>query len=310
MLERYTTIKDINQNERLVILLGNFDGMHSGHQYLVNKLKTAAKTYQAKSCIITFNPHPYFVFKPQANNFLLATESKRYQLFDNMVDIIVEIPFSRDFSTLQSKQFLEQYIFCFENIKKILIGYDFKFGANKSGDFAQIKEFADARQVETEQFDCLVHDGKPISSSRVRASIHEGDIKSANLMLGRNFSIEGRVIKGDGRGRLIGFPTANILYDAKLAVPMNGVYVTRIIWRGLTFQSITNVGVNPTFKDSLKINIETHIFNFNNEIYGEEIEVFFIKRLRSEQKFENVNKLIDQIKRDCLRAQEEHKSYA
>lgn len=301
-------IKDINELEQLLngqdvyLTIGNFDGVHLGHQDFLNSIKDEAKQANSKFLVITFIPHPGFVLRAKPHFLLNTYEERRHLLKDLGVDYLLELDFTRDFSTLTPESFLNQFVFTCKNIKRIYLGYDFHFGANKAGNFELAKKEAEKRGIQLflhTEFKC---DSKAVSSSLIRQSILDGQVDKAAELLGRNYFMSGRVIKGMGRGRQIGFPTANLGYDKDVIQPSKGVYITKTELNGMVYESITNVGVNPTFNTGYEVHVETNLFGFSRDIYGEEIKVFFIEKLREEQKFSSVNELVKQIEIDVEKA--------
>ncbi|MCK6596457.1 MAG: riboflavin biosynthesis protein RibF, partial [Bacteriovoracaceae bacterium] len=251
-----------------------------------------------KFLVITFVPHPSFVLKNQ-RAFLLNTYAERREMLREIgVEYLLEIDFNRDFSTLTPGDFLDTYVFNHSGIAKMFLGHDFAFGANKSGDFKFVKDYCVNKKIDLLIQDEYKFNSANVSSSAVRAQVKNGAMDVASNLLGRNYFISGRVIKGAGRGKQIGFPTANLGYERECIVPSNGVYITRTYFKEMTYQSVTNVGHNPTFNTGLDIHVETHVLDFNLDIYGEEIRVEFIKKLRDEKKFSSANELIQQIKMD------------
>lgn len=293
-LEIIKSIQEIN-NQPLSITIGNFDGVHLGHQDFLNYIKNDAVKNNLKLLVITFIPHPAFVLKAQPHYLLNTYNERRTLLANAKVDYLLELDFTRDFSTLTPEEFLDKFVFSSKNVKKIFLGYDFHFGANKSGNFELAKSQAVRRGVEL-----IVHSEykvstDAVSSSRIRNLIRSGEVGEVPALLGRNYFLCGRVIKGEGRGRQIGFPTANLGYDLNMIMPSNGVYITRTRLSNMTYESVTNVGVNPTFTDGYEIHVETHLLGFSRDIYGEEMSVEFVKKIRDEKKFASVNELVTQI---------------
>lgn len=299
-----SSLGEIPQHERLAITIGNFDGFHLGHQDLIKNFKNECQRLKCQSVVMTFNPHPQQIINTNHSfRMLYSHEHKIEFLKKSGIDYVVVISFDRDFSTLSPQQFLEKYIFIHSELKAIFLGYDFVFGSNKAGTLEIIQSYVKSvlknNQLELKRLPEFKVDGTVVSSSRIRDCLQNSQIKKANKFLGRAFSVEGIVTKGDGRGRTIGFPTANISHDPILQLPHGGVYITQTTTSGLVFQSVTNIGSKPTFSDSLQNNIETHIFDFNSMIYGESISVEFLEKIRDEKKFNNVNELIEQIRLDC-----------
>jgi riboflavin kinase/FMN adenylyltransferase len=288
-----------NHNETNVqVTIGNFDGVHRGHRDFLSKIKQDCKKSKAKFLVITFVPHPVQILRAQTG-FLINTFPERRELLSECgVDYLMEIDFTRDFSTLSPQDFLEKFVFVFSGIEKLYLGHDFAFGANKSGNYNVAKDLCDKYKVHLVLQDEFQLEAETISSSIVRSEISSGHMEKVESLLGRKYFLSGRVIKGEGRGRQIGFPTANLGYDKELIVPQRGVYVTQTTFKDLTYNSVTNIGFNPTFNSGNTINIETHLLDFNRDIYGEIVRVSFVKKLRDEKKFSSVNDLINQIEQD------------
>lgn len=287
----------------LAITLGNFDGVHRGHQTLLRSLKDATRPKGLALAAITFSPHPRKILNPGAEGFLIcSTDQRRRWLAEAGVDWLVEIPFTRDLSTLSADEFLKRYIFTYPNLKEIHLGWDFAFGAHKSAGAAEVKEACEGKPIKVEICPRYLVGDSHVSSTRIRESLAAGNVKSVHDFLGRPFSLEGLVVKGEGRGRRLGVPTANMKLDSDLMLPSRGVYVSECSSRGMTYRSVTNVGYNPTFKDTQVPVVETHILDFDGDIYGEVIEVHFLDRLREERKFPSVDALVAQIHADMERA--------
>ncbi len=287
----------------LGLTIGNFDGVHKGHQAMLKKIKKACEIKKLKLAVITFNPHPQKILNPEKIKFLISSYEQRRKIISQLgVDYLVEIPFTRDFSTLAPEEFLENFVFIYPNINTFFLGYDFAFGANKKGDHGVVKSICDKKSIFVEVQPKYEINNLIISSSLIRSEISKGDFNLVNSILGRPFHLEGVVIKGEGRGKKIGFPTANIQPMDDLILPDRGVYITKTHYRDMTFKSITNIGVNPTFKDDNILNIETNIFDFNLDIYGERIDIEFLSKVRNEKKFSTVNDLISQISMDVKMA--------
>lgn len=299
ILKQISELKDLYSEDKIEVTIGNFDGVHRGHREFLARIHSDCKLTRSKFVVVTFVPHPVQILKAQSG-FLINTYLERRELLSQCgVDYLLEIDFTRDFSTLLPEEFLEKYIFSFAGIEKIYLGHDFVFGANKSGDFKLAKKLCEKRNVSLILQDEFKLDNHSISSSVVRSAISAGEMEKANSLLGRTYFLSGRVIKGQGRGRQIGFPTANMDYDKELIIPSMGVYVTQTLIKGMLYNSVTNIGINPTFNMGQVINVETHLLDFNLDIYGEEIRVSFLKKLRDEKKFTSVNDLIAQIDTDA-----------
>ncbi|MFP5385487.1 MAG: bifunctional riboflavin kinase/FAD synthetase [Bacteriovoracia bacterium] len=285
------------------LTIGNFDGVHIGHRQLLKKIKAECKNKSLIFVVVTFIPHPQKILQPDKERFLINSYEQRRGLLEELgVDILVEMKFTRDFSTLKAEEFLSRYLLSYPNLKDFYLGYDFAFGANKEGGHDLVHSLCEPFKVEVEVQPKFEFEGKVVSSSLIRERLQSGKIDEVEDLLQRPFHLEGVVVKGEGRGKKIGFPTANIQVSQDLLVPQNGVYVTRTIYKGMTYNSVTNIGNNPTFNESIQLHVETHLFDFNTDIYGEILEIQFLQKLRDEKKFSTVNDLINQIKIDVDKA--------
>jgi riboflavin kinase/FMN adenylyltransferase len=290
-----------------VVTIGNFDGLHRGHREIISQLLKSAQENDAQSVVVTFHPHPRKILRPEEEHIqLFDFHDQEKELAKMGVDLLVVEPFSRNLSQLKPEQFLVDYIVRPLSPEVLIVGYDFAFGANREGTLNVLKGLCDLHHIQLQVVHPVKMDGLVISSSEIRKSIREGKVELAKKMLGRSFYFHGLVEKGDQRGRQLGFPTANLFTQAEI-YPLAGVYATRTLVRGKLYDSVTNVGYNPTFIKEEKnkaLKVETHILNFSEDIYGEEIEVHFEKFLRSEQKFSSIEDLISQIKKDIRQAME------
>ena len=279
----------------VALTIGNFDGVHLGHQHLINSIREKlGKDW--KLAVMTFVPHPLEILGPMSG-FLLNSYHERRELFETQnIDYLLEVKFSRDFSTLTPEAFLKKFILS-SNVKQLFLGYDFSFGANKAGTFDFAKEYLTCEGIDVVMLDPS-HELNPPSSTMVRNLLTSGDIKGANQLLGRPFFLSGRVIKGAGRGRIIGFPTANLESEKGRLIPKNGVYSSYVTRNSQRLGSITNVGFNPTFTDEKVKQVETFILDFNDDIYGEVLKVELVQKIRDEKKFSSATELVAQIAAD------------
>lgn len=304
VLKQIADLTSKYSEDKIDLTIGNFDGVHLGHREFLARIRSNTKIKKSKFVVVTFVPHPVQVLKGHSA-FLLNTYAERRELLAQCgVDYLLEIDFTRDFSSLTPEEFFNRYIFQFNGIETIYLGHDFLFGANKAGDFNVAKKLCENKKVELVLQEEFKFDGLSISSSTVRSHIAAGDMEKVNLLLGRDYFISGRVIKGQGRGRQIGYPTANLDYDKELILPAKGVYITQTRFKDMVYNSITNIGINPTFNMGEIVNVETNLFDFDRDIYGEEMSVVFLKKLRDEKKFVSVNDLIAQINQDVQKAKE------
>ena len=305
LLRNLDSIVDHNLGD-VALCFGNFDGIHLGHQQLLRAQLAKAKELNQELVVITFNPHPKKILQEKNEPFLLVSREKKNELLAAIgCRWLVEIPFTRDFSTLSARQFLETYVLGVKAVKSIFLGWDFAFGSNKSGDADVVREICSEeknKRIQVISFPAYEFGGNLISSSIIRENIRAGKVDAVSAMLNRNYSLSGLVVKGEGRGKIIGVPTANLAYSEDLVIPMRGVYSSLCNYRGMIYKSVTNIGYNPTFNSTRLTTVETHLIDFDETIYGENIEVQFIKRIRDEMKFSSVNDLVAQIKLDIITA--------
>jgi riboflavin kinase/FMN adenylyltransferase len=288
-----------------VVTIGNFDGVHVGHQQLLRAIRSHADAIGGTAVAITFRPHPHFVLRPTAAPLLINSYEEKLELLTRFgADLVIEEPFSREFSNITPDQFVTQLLVGKLDTKVLYLGYDFAFGKERSGSVETIRRLAESRGIEMDVIPPFRVNGQPVSSSLIRGNLDEGDIGFVNLCLGRPFFLRGLVWRGEGRGRTIGIPTANLRTEQR-KYPKTGVYATRTLWRGRRYDSISNVGYNPTFKgdgSDLPLKVETHLFGFDADMYGDEIQVDFFGFLRPERKFAGSAELVAQIREDIERA--------
>ena len=290
--------KDIKQNN-IIATVGTFDGLHLGHKKILNILKSRAVKTNGKSTVLTFWPHPRFVLGKINGLELLNTIDEKIKLFtENNIDILINYKFTKEFASLSSYEFVSKILVNKLKIKGLILGYDHHFGKNREGRFEKLKECADKFGFFIEQVDALSLNGENISSTKIRNYIKTGNIEKANIFLGYNYFLQGKTIKGNKLGRKLGFPTANISVPDYKLLPEAGVYAVNVDVFGKTFQGITNIGFRPTVSDKKIKTIETHIFNFDKDIYNKTIKIEFIKKIRDEKKFDNISDLKEQIKSD------------
>lgn len=285
--------------------VGNFDGLHLGHREIISGLVKAARKQGLPSVAMTFDPHPMKVLVPSKglkNLFSMADRQER--MAELGVDYMVIEPFSRKLSQLTPQDFFDELLVKGLKASELFVGHDFNFGKNRSGTQEVLKKLCDEAGIPLTVFEAVTLDGEIVSSTAVRKAVANGEVKKASRLLGRPFEIAGVVERGAGRGKKIGFPTAN-LYSRSEFFPKNGVYFTLAEVKGRKYGSMTNVGINPTFDPSTNrhpVQVETHILNFDEDIYGDTLKVQFLEYLREEKKFSSVEELIAQISADVERA--------
>ena len=298
-MKKINGVKNFSINSPSILTLGTFDGVHKGHQKILKKLKYEAKKDNLKSIVLTFFPHPRTVLNPDFNLKLINTIEERTRLFEKSeIDILITHPFDKNFSELSPDQFVKNILVNKLKIKKILIGYDHRFGKNRTAGFKDLKIFGLKYGFEVIEISVEEKNKVSISSTKIRNSIIEGDIKTAKSYLGYDFSLKGEVVNGNAIGRTIGFPTANlnINQDYKL-IPKNGVYLIRTLLEEKKVYGMMNIGVKPTLK-SKDTSIEVNLFEWGGDLYGKVIEVFILHYIREEKKFDSLIKLGNQIKLD------------
>lgn len=288
-----------------VITIGNFDGVHIGHQALFNQVIEKTRALQGTSIVMTFEPHPIRVLKQNNHPPLITLYEQKAELIAKAgIDILICIPFTLEFASIPAKEFVEEILVKRIGMKAVIVGEDYTFGKNREGTLDLLKTYGKrigfevivVRKIQTSNNS----EGK-ISSTRIRELISEGRVAEAQKLLGRHYQIRGAVMRGRDRGgRLLGFPTANInLYDE--LSPKTGVYAITVECKGSKYNGVANIGYSPTFDDRI-FTVEAHILDFNDDIYGQKIRVNFIKRLRDEKKFLNISELSDQINKDINKA--------
>lgn len=294
-IQRIKDYKDITNAKDSVLVLGYFDGLHRGHKALFDKAKEIAKRDNLALTVLTFNESPRLVlsrFTPDLL-FSLTSPEKRYEKFAEYgVDYLYLIDFTSTFSKLSAKNFLENYIKQLR-AKTIVVGFDYKFGHDRKDAIDLAQQFNGNVVVVPEVQD----NGEKISSTRIRQLIFDGNIKEVNRLLGHNFSTRGIVVHGDARGRTIGFPTANLAPIDNVFLPGDGVYVSDVIVNGKCYRAMTSVGKNVTFGGT-ELRLETNIFDFKDEIYGETVEIIWLDKIRDMVKFAGADELIEQLKSD------------
>jgi riboflavin kinase / FMN adenylyltransferase len=284
------------------VTIGNFDGVHRGHVPIFKKLSHEARLENRKSIVITFEPHPKKILNPEIKPFyLITTIEEKIRLIEQQgIDAVLIIPFSLEFSRITSEEFIRQILWDKLRIRKIFIGHDYTFGKNRQGNETFLKTFGKKLGFEVAVINAVTLGADAISSTRLRFAILNGDVKTAAALLGRPYNISGIVIEGKKRGRLLGFPTANIKPD-KVLMPARGVYAVTVQLEERQYGGVLNIGLNPTFADG-ELSIEVYLIDFNENIYGKRLNICFIDRIRDEIKFDGPEQLIGQITRDVDQA--------
>ncbi|MBI4404896.1 MAG: bifunctional riboflavin kinase/FAD synthetase [Deltaproteobacteria bacterium] len=290
--------------EASAVAIGNFDGVHLGHQLLINQAITHARQSGHRACVLTFYPHPVEVLNPTKPLQRLTTASEKLGLFEALgVDDVLVVKFDEKLANLSPAEFFDQFLVKGLRAKSIHVGFNFTFGRKREGTPAVLKSLCDANQMAVHIMQTFKIEGSQVSSTLIRTWLREGDVLSASKFLGRAYSIAGQVVRGEGRGKTLGFPTANLRFPFDKLVPKPGVYSTRTLWQKQNFQSVTNVGFRPTFQSEKQtLHIETYLIDLDEPLYDELLEIQFIARIRDEKKFDSVDELKAQIALDIKTA--------
>lgn len=283
-----------------VITIGTFDGVHKGHQKIIHRIKQLAQAGNGESIIITFHPHPRIVINPQDKTLkLLNTIEEKTALLESFgVDNLVVVPFSRSFSEQGAEDYISSFLIKNFSPSCIVIGYDHKFGKNRTGDFALLQKLSTTYGYKLEEISKETLDDIDISSTKIRQALMNGEVHLANELLGHSYTLSGNVVRGLQNGRKLGYPTANILVsDTYKLIPANGVYIVSVRWKNKTYPGMLNIGYNPTFNGTQQT-IEVNLLDFNDDLYGENLTLELIHYIRPEMKFDSIDALIEAIKQD------------
>ncbi len=295
-------IQDYQKNPANVLTVGTFDGVHLGHQALIHNVVDRARKKSGPAVVVTFDPHPRDVINPSSDGIrLLTTLTERASIMrDYGIDQMVVIPFTRDFSILSSEEFIREFIFKRIGVDEFVIGYDHHFGRDRMGSINTLQKLSNELGFSVHVEKSHEVDHVTVSSTFIRKLLEvDGNVSSAAGMLGRRYEVSGTIVKGDQRGRTIGFPTANLEPESgNKILPANGVYHVEVTLEGQTFHGMMNIGFRPTFKGESKVVPEVHLFDFNRMVYGSRMRVRFNRRIRGEKKFSSAEALVEQLVRD------------
>lgn len=289
-----------------MVTIGTFDGVHLGHREVISELKRISTLSRGDSVVFTFDPHPRIVIAPQEDSLrLLSTKKEKINLMEKIgIDHLVIYPFTSEFSKLPYNEFVKNILVRRMNMASLVVGYDHRFGQGRKGDFNSLEILSNELNFKVEQLSELLVDNKVVSSTKIRSALEAGEIPKANHFLGYRYPLSGKVIEGKQLGRKLGFPTANIetLDDHKL-VPGDGVYAVFVQTKGGIFKGMLNIGIRPTVNyNADHKSIEVHIFDFESDIYNSEITIYFVSKIRNEQKFDGIVELHEQLVQDRILA--------
>ena len=304
-MEVINGIESLPKFRKPVITTGTFDGIHIGHRKILNSVIQRAKSIGGESVLVTFHPHPRLVLFPDDNDLkLLNTLEEKKELLDELgLDCMLIIPFDGAFSRMKARDYVGSFLKNTLNVHTLIVGYDHHFGRNREGDYSLLKPLSAELEFELEEIPAQDIDQVKVSSTKIRQSLMLGDVKTAAEFLTYPYSIRGQVEHGEGRGKGMGYPTANLslLEDRKL-IPANGVYAAMAETGTGKFKAMVNIGIRPTFHQNQERHIEVHLFDFDSNLYGKALSIQFMDRMRDEMQFDSSEALGNQLKKDAVEA--------
>ncbi len=296
----YNNIEDFKDVKNPVVTTGTFDGVHLGHQKIISRLKEAADELKGETVLLTFYPHPRMVLFPEDNELkMLNTPAEKIELLEKYgIDHLIIYPFTKDFSRLTSVEFVRNILVNKMKTKMLVIGYNHHFGRNREGSFEHLKEYGPLYGFDVEEIPAKDIENIEISSTKIRKALQTGDVKTAASFFGYPYSLTGRVVPGLKLGRTIGYPTANIVVEDKYKlIPGEGIYAVKVKTGSVIYEGMLSIGNNPTVARKGR-SIEVNIFDFDKDIYGSDITIYFVERMRDEQKFKDLDELKVQLAKD------------
>ena len=300
----YHNLEDFNRLTNAVVTSGTFDGVHMGHQKILHRLKEIASKTNGETVVITFWPHPQMVLHPENHllKLLNTFEEKAALLRAEGIQHLLRIEFTREFSLISSMDFIQNILVKTIGTKKLVIGYDHRFGHNREGSFEQLKVNAPSYGFDVEEISRQDVDHISVSSSKIRQALEMADIETATHLLGKPYSLSGQVVKGDQLGRQWGYPTANIEVDSRVKlIPFDGIYAVSVKYENQLYKGMLYIGPRPTLNGTERV-IEVNIFNFNRDIYGDSLSIYFHRYLRGDKKFDDIDSLKRQLHQDKIDA--------
>jgi riboflavin kinase/FMN adenylyltransferase len=299
-LKIYQNIDDFEGSDFAIVTVGTFDGLHIGHQRIIHRMVELAEEQNGETVVITFNPHPRLVIDAGNYNLkFITTEHKKFELLEALgIDHLIILPFTKAFAEIPARDFIRDYLVHKLHVKMLVVGYDHHFGKNREGNFDQLFKQGIQYGFGVEEIPAQYVEDIAVSSTQIRNALNEGDLRLTNRMLGYDYSITGRVTEGNKIGRAIGFPTANIeIEDKYKLIAAGGVYACEVEVAGKIYKGMGNIGTRPTIGNH-DFTTEVHIFDFDEDIYGKEITIYFIDRVRDEVKFNSLDDLKSQLIKD------------
>jgi riboflavin kinase/FMN adenylyltransferase len=300
VIENY---KKFNTTEKSIVTIGTFDGVHIGHQKIIEQLVATAKKENSQSVLLTFFPHPRMVLQKDNSIKLINSIEERIAFLEKTgLDCLIIHPFDKAFSRLTALEFVRNVLVNHLNTSKLIVGYDHRFGKNREGNFEQLEEYGHVYDFEVIEIPSQDINEIAVSSTKIRTALQEGDVKKANRYLGRSFSISGEVVSGERLGNTIGFPTANIkIPESYKLTPKKGAYLVKAQMENTDYYGMLNIGVRPTV-NGVDETIEVHFFDWDKDLYGKTLEIQFLDFLREEQRFESVRALKAQLSQDKIKS--------
>lgn len=298
----YYSLDDFEKLDFAVVTTGTFDGVHLGHRKILDQLQLVARENQGESVLLTFFPHPRMVLQPDLDLKMINTQSEKIELLkDTGIDHLIIHPFTKEFSRTTSLDFVRNILVNSIGARKLVIGYDHHFGRNREGSFEHLKEFGPVYGFEVDEIPAQDIDSITVSSTKIRKALEDGDMDLANDYLGYRFPLNGKVTRGEQVGKQLGFPTANVVAENHYKlIPCNGVYAVKVRFPSnpqIEYSGMCNIGTRPTFDGKFKT-IEVHLFDFDKDIYGQQIQLDFIQRIRGEVRFDGIEDLKIQLQQD------------
>ncbi len=304
-MEIFQNIKDFKDSQSFIVLtLGMYDGVHLGHQKILEEVVRRAKEHHGKSVLLTFSPHPRKVLQEGVELKMLSLQEEKLALLEKIgLDYVIVHPFTKEFSRLNSIDFVRDLLVNQLGVNQLVIGYDHHFGRNREGSFNDLEELSEVYDFELFKIGAQHFSEITVSSTKIRNALLTGEIEKANRLLHYLYSIEGVIIHGDKIGRTLNFPTANLKVDHEKLIPQNGVYLFQTIYHTKHYYGLVNIGTRPTLQEK-ENRIEAFLFDFNQEIYDEKLKIEFLKKIRDEEKFDSIDALKKQIESDYQKAKE------
>lgn len=297
----YNNFNDYQKVANAIVTIGTFDGVHLGHQTILKDMVRVAKEIKGESVVVTFYPHPRQVLRIDDGNLrFITTQEEKIRLLENIgIDNLIIVNFTEEFSRLSSESFITDYVIKNISPVKIVVGYDHHFGNNRKGDFNLLNDLGERYDIEVQRIPAKDVENIAVSSTKIRHSLQQGDVCYANRLLGYQYAYFGKVVDGAKIGRELGYPTANVYVDREYRlIESPGVYATYIEIDKIIYKSMTYIGNKPTLDKDEKESVEVHIFDFNDDIYGKHVKIRFVKKIREEQKFKDLETLKHQIQID------------